>query len=133
MGRLVQLRLQPGEQIDRRGRRPWLASRLDPTVTNRGFILAGGAGASDAALLLLPAGDAVRRAAADLLRHLGQLDRVHHQRPLRRVPFPQGEGGRQLQEPRHPGMAASIIRRLSLCSFTFFSAIGFKNQNFAFF
>ncbi|KAL5673312.1 hypothetical protein ACJX0J_017618, partial [Zea mays] len=73
LGRVVQLRLQPG-----------------------------GAGAPDAAVLLLPAGDAVRRAAADLLRLPWQLDRVPHQRPLRRVPLPQGEGGRQLQEPRHP-------------------------------
>jgi hypothetical protein len=64
---------------------------------------AGGAGAADAAVLVLAAGHALRRAAAGLVRPHGQLDRLPHQRALRRVPRPEGEGGRQLQEPRHPG------------------------------
>ena len=72
--------------------------------------LAGGAGAADAALLLLAAGHGLRRAAPDLLRPHGQLDRLPHQRPLRRVPRPQGEGRRQLQEPRHPGPSLGSCR-----------------------
>ncbi|KAG6535248.1 hypothetical protein ZIOFF_000213 [Zingiber officinale] len=64
---------------------------------------AGGAGAADAAVLVLAAGDAVGGDLAAVLRAPRKLDGVPHQRPLHRVPHPQGKGKRQLQESRYPG------------------------------
>jgi hypothetical protein len=69
-------------------------------LSNKSMAFAGGAGAADAAVLVLADGHGLRRAAPGVLRPHGQLDRLPHQR---RVPHPQGEARRQLQEPRHPG------------------------------
>ncbi|RRT79451.1 hypothetical protein B296_00022522 [Ensete ventricosum] len=78
------------------------ADGLEWLVWGIGGDFAGGAGAVDATVLLLAAGDAVRGDPSAVLRLPRKLDCLPHQRTVHRVPHPKGEGKRQLQEPRYP-------------------------------